>query len=203
MYSTPANRRPRLLMMAIMLAASLVIGGCASAPPRYPNNACKIFKEKSGWYKHTRRSAKKWKVDASVLLAIMRQESGFNANAKPRRKRFLGIPLGRPSSAFGYPQAIDSTWNLYRRRANNYIAYRDRFSDAIDFIGWYVAQTRKRLRIVPRDAYRNYLAYHEGWSGYAQRTYNRKKWLKTVAKRVATWARRYRTQLARCGYKVS
>lgn len=190
-------------MTALLLAATIAIAGCVSPPPRHPNNACKIFKEKSGWYKHTRRAAKKWKADAPVLLAIMRQESGFVANAKPRRKRFLGIPLGRPSSAFGYPQAIDKTWKLYRKSANNFIAQRDRFSDAMDFIGWYVAQTRKRLNIAPRDAYRNYLAYHEGWGGYARGTYKRKKWLKSVAKRVVTWANRYRAQLARCGYRVS
>ena len=141
-------------------------------------------------------------MDAAVLLAIMRQESGFDANAKPRRKRFLGIPLKRPSSAFGYPQALDGTWKLYRKRSGNFIAQRDRFKDAIDFIGWYVAQTRRQLKVSPRDGYRNYLAYHEGWRGYARGTHKRKKWLLSVAKRVDKQAGRYRAQLSRCGYKV-
>ena len=196
----PAFRR-RLLYIMLAVSLALVVGGCAS-PPKQPENACKIFKEKSRWHKHTRRAVNKWKVDASVLLAIMYQESAFDANAKPKRKRFLGIPLKRPSSAFGYAQALDGTWDEYRKNANNFIAQRDRFSDAIDFIGWYVAQSRKRLRISPRDGYRNYLAYHEGWGGYTRGTYKRKKWLKSAANKVGKRAKRYRAQLARCGYKL-
>ena len=194
-----ARRLHCRLMVAAALAITLVIAGCASPPPRRPDNACKIFQEKPKWHKHTHRAAKKWKADAPVLLAIMRQESNFDANAKPRRKRFLGIPLKRPSSAFGYAQALDGTWRLYKKSAGNFMAQRDRFSDAMDFIGWYVAQTRKRLNIPAHDGYRNYLAYHEGWTGYAQGTYKRKKWLISTAKRVANRAAQYRAQLKRCG----
>lgn len=194
----PARRRLRTAGITVMLAAALIIAGCATGPPKRPHNACSIFAEKSGWEKHTRRAARKWRVDAAVLLAIMRQESAFQANAKPRRKRFLGIPTRRPSSAFGYPQALDSTWALYRRSSGNRIAQRDRFKDAIDFIAWYVAQTRARLKVPPHDGYRNYLAYHEGWNGYARATYTRKKWLITVARRVDQQAKKYRAQLKRC-----
>ncbi len=184
----------------LLVVFAVLVSGCATAPPRHTDNACKIFAQKPGWYKHTRRAAKKWRADAAVLLAIMRQESGFDANAKPKRKRFLGIPLKRPSSAFGYAQALDGTWRLYKKSAGNFLAQRDRFSDAMDFIGWYVAQTRRQLKIPASDAYRNYLAYHEGWRGYARGTYQRKKWLRNVAKRVARQAVRYRAQLKRCGY---
>ncbi|WP_424948343.1 transglycosylase SLT domain-containing protein [Candidatus Spongiihabitans sp.] len=187
------------LMVAAVLAVTLIIAGCVSTPPRRPDNACKIFAQKPSWHKHTRRAAKKWRADAAVLLAIMRQESGFDANARPKRKRFLGIPLKRPSSAFGYAQALDGTWRLYKKSAGSFLAQRDRFSDAMDFIGWYVAQTRKRLNIPAHDGYRNYLAYHEGWQGYARGTYKRKKWLISTAKRVAHRAAQYRAQLARCG----
>ena len=200
--SARGGRGLRAVLVTAAVAAVMFIAGCASAPPKQPNNACRIFAEKSGWAKHTRRAARKWRVDAAVLLAIMRQESGFDANATPRRKRFLGIPTRRPSSAFGYPQALDSTWKLYRRASGNRIAQRDRFSDAIDFIAWYVAQTRQRLKVPPSDGYRNYLAYHEGWNGYARGTYKRKKWLRGVARRVDKQAGRYRAQLGRCGFKV-
>lgn len=197
-----AGRGLRAASVTAAVAAAVFIAGCASAPPKQPNNACRIFAEKSGWEKHTRRAARKWRVDAAVLLAIMRQESGFDANAKPRRKRFLGIPTRRPSSAFGYPQALDSTWKLYRRSSGNRIAQRDKFSDAIDFIAWYVAQTRQRLKVAPHDGFRNYLAYHEGWNGYARATYQRKRWLIGVAQRVDRQAGRYRAQLKRCGFKA-
>lgn len=196
------GRGLRAAALALAAAAALFIAGCASGPPKQMNNACRIFAEKSGWEKHTRRAARKWRADAATLLAIMHQESSFDANAKPRRKRFLGIPTRRPSSAFGYPQALDSTWKLYRRASGNFIAQRDRFKDAIDFIAWYAAQSRRRLKVAPHDAYRNYLAYHEGWNGYARGTHKRKKWLLGVAKKVDRQANRYRAQLQRCGFKV-
>ncbi len=183
------------LWVVVMLA--VVVAGCATAPKR-TDNACKIFTQKSSWYKHTRRAANKWNADMAVLLAIMKQESNFDANAKPNRKRFLGLPLWRPSSAFGYAQALDSTWRLYKKHTNRLLAQRDRFKDAMDFIGWYNAQTRARLKIPAHDAYRHYLAYHEGWGGYARGTYQTKKWLIAVAKRVAKQASRYRAQLKRC-----
>lgn len=193
----PPSRWRQYVLLFVVLSAMLVVG-CAS-PPQRPDNACRIFKEKPRWHKHTRRAAKKWKVETSVLLAIMKQESAFAANAKPRRKRFLGVPLWRPSSAFGYAQALDQTWRQYKKQTNSWLAQRDSFTDAVDFIGWYMAQSRRRLGISGHDAYRHYLAYHEGWGGYSRATYKRKKWLVTVAKRVSTQARRYRIQLTRCG----
>ncbi len=186
-------------ILAVMLVVAVALSGCiSSSPPKRTDNVCKIFQQKSKWYKHTYRAVKKWRVDGAVLLAIMRQESGFNANAKPKRKRLFGIPLKRPSSAFGYPQALDGTWKLYRKSTNNFFAQRDSFADAIDFIGWYVAQSRKQLKISPRDGYRNYLAYHEGWNGYERATYKRKKWLLLVAKRIENQANQYREQLKSC-----
>lgn len=189
---------------ALIAVLVIVASGCASEPPRTTTNACKLFKEKKSWRKHTYKSARKWKTDMAVMLAIMKFESGFDANAKPRRKRFLGIPLRRPSSAFGFPQALDNTWDVYRKDSGNFIAHRDRFRDAMDFIGWYVGQSRKRLRISPSDGYRNYLAYHEGWGGYARGTYKsrKKKWLVRRAKEVSLQANLYREQMKRCKIKM-
>jgi len=113
----------RAAALALAAAAALFIAGCASGPPKQMNNACRIFAEKSGWEKHTRRAARKWRADAATLLAIMHQES-------------------------------------------------------------------------------RYLAYHEGWNGYARGTHKRKKWLLGVAKKVDRQANRYRAQLQRCGFKA-
>ena len=181
--------------------AVAVIAGCATAPPKRPDDACRIFKEKSGWYKHTRKAAKKYKVHAPLLLAIMRQESAFDSDAKPPRKRFLGIPTRRPSSAFGYAQALDGTWDLYEKSTGRRFAQRDDFADAMDFIAWYVAQSRRKLGIKANDGYRNYLAYHEGWGGYKSGTYKRKKWLLKVAQKVNRQSKKYHAQLTLCGYE--
>ncbi|MGR3983682.1 MAG: hypothetical protein OD817_00255 [Gammaproteobacteria bacterium] len=185
---------------ALLVAAALSLAGCGTSRPSRPDNACKIFKEKSKWRKHTRRAAKKWKADPAVLLAIMHKESGFDAEAKPARRRFLGIPLWRPSSAYGYPQALDETWDLYRKDAGNFFAQRDSFKDAIDFIGWYLALSRRRLRIRADDAYRHYLAYYQGWGGYERGGHKRNRWLRGAATRVSKQAARYRAQMKRCGF---
>ncbi|MGR3915214.1 MAG: hypothetical protein OD918_12015 [Gammaproteobacteria bacterium] len=185
---------------ALLAVAALTLAGCGASQPKRPDNACAIFKEKSRWRKHTRRAAKKWKADAAVLLAIMHKESTFEAEARPARRRLLGIPLWRPSSAYGYPQALDETWDLYRKDTGNFFAQRDSFKDAVDFIGWYVALSRRRLRIRADDAYRNYLAYHQGWGGYARGTYKNNRWLKGAARRVSKQAARYRAQMKRCGF---
>src|SRR5690606_16932254 len=87
------------------------------------------------------------------------------------------IPWKRPSSAFGYAQALDSTWDLYRRDANNFLASRADFDDAMDFVGWYNHTSYQRNRIARDDAYSLYLAYHEGHGGYARGTYRGKPWL--------------------------
>ncbi len=199
--NTPKSTTYCGLLIAALLMV-LFTACTTTSQPKHPADACKIYTENSSWYKHTRKAEKKWNVDGAVLLAIMHQESAFDAKAKPKRKRFLGIPLRRPSSAYGYAQALDGTWADYKKKTNRLFAQRNKFSHAIDFIGWYVAQSRRQLRISPTDAYRNYLAYHEGWGGYRRATYKQKKWLIAVAKKVSRQAAQYRRQLKRCSHKL-
>ncbi len=70
--------------------------------------------------------------------------------------------------------------------------------DAADFIGWYMAQSTERLGIAPDDARNQYLAYHEGRSGFARGSYNAKPWLVRVSADVDARAQRYRAQLGTC-----
>jgi len=132
-------------------------------------------------------------------MAIMHQESKYNAEARPPRTTCLFVfPGPRPSSAYGYAQALDETWESYIRATDNWGADRNDFSDAIDFIGWYCNQSRVRCGIARNDAYNMYLAYHEGQGGYQRKTYARKAWLKKVARKVQTKSNRYSGQLAAC-----
>jgi hypothetical protein len=134
-----------------------------------------------------------------VQLAIIYQESKFVDDARPPRGRFLWlIPWGRASSAYGYAQAKDETWNWYIQKTGNRGADRDDFSDAVDFIGWYLDTSHRILGISRSDAYNQYLAYHEGQGGYKRKTYNKKPWLINVARKVEKRARSYQYQLARC-----
>ena len=181
------------------MVALILYGGCSTDPPRDISNSCEMFEDKSGWYKDPKRSYEKWGVPIHVQLAIIYQESKFVDDAKPPRDYLLWlIPWGRVSSAYGYAQAQDSTWDWYIEKTGNRGADRDDFGDAVDFVGWYGDMSHRLLGISRWDAYRQYLAYHEGHGGYKRGTYSEKPWLIKVARKVESRARDYRAQLAKC-----
>ena len=194
----PPARSTRALR-ALLLGPLLLLCACATSPPADVDNVCAIFSEKDGWYDDARDAQEEWGVPVGVLMAFVHQESRFTAKAKPPRKKIFGfIPGARPSDAYGYSQALKSTWKDYERSAGRYGADRDDFGDAIDFVGWYNHQSWRRNGIARDDAYRLYLAYHEGQGGYARGTYNDKPWLKQVARKVDDRAARYERQLSSC-----
>ena len=178
---------------------AVIVAGCSSTPPRDTADACSIFAEKDDWYEASQAAYKKWGVPVHVQLAIIHQESLFKRDAKPpRRKLFWFIPWFRKSSAYGYAQVKDSTWDWYRKNTGNTWADRDDYDDAVDFIGWYCNMSARMLKISKWDAYHQYLAYHEGQGGYKRKTYNNKPWLLKVARNVDNNAKRYRAQIGRC-----
>lgn len=183
----------------VLLLLTLSVAGCTTSPPRDLDNVCSIFRDKSGWYEDARDAQKKWGADIAILMAFMHQESRFVARARPPRKKILWvIPGPRPSDSYGYSQALASTWDAYKHSAGRYRANRAHFDDAVDFVGWYNHQSSVRSKIPKTDAYRLYLAYHEGHGGYNRATYRNKSWLLAVARKVADRAAMYRGQLASC-----
>ena len=183
----------------LVLLLVTLLAGCATSPPANVDNLCDIFDDKKGWYEDARDAEKAWGSPIPVLMAIVHQESRFQAKAKPPRKKILGfIPGPRPSDSYGYSQALGSTWDAYKRSAGRYGADRDDFGDAIDFVGWYNHQSYQRNKIPRNDAYRLYLAYHEGHGGYARGSFRNKDWLVRVARKVDQRADRYTKQLAGC-----
>lgn len=178
----------------------LFLSGCATlSPPRQVNDVCQIFKQYPEWYAATEGVAHRWLVPTSVQMAIIHQESKFQADAKPPYQYFMGvIPLGRPSTAFGYAQVLDTTWDLYRQSNGHLWSSRQNFNDAVDFIGWYANIANRRAKISRSDAYHLYLAYHEGVTGYLNQTYLKKPWLVHVAHKVSAQAAIYQAQLNRC-----
>jgi len=187
----------------IVALALLMTAGCATSPPEQVDNVCDIFREKSGWYGDAKESRARWGVPISVSMAFMHQESRFVATAKPPRKKIFGvIPGPRPSDSYGYSQAKESTWDWYQRSTGNYGADRDDFGDAIDFIGWYNNLSHKELGISKQDAFRLYLAYHEGHGGYRKQSYRSKDWLIDVARKVDRQAQQYNSQLQGCAEEL-
>ncbi len=187
-------------MIRLLLALPLIaLVGCTTSPPRNIDNLCDIFEEKNGWYDDAADSRDEWGTPIPIMMAMMHQESRFHAKAKPPRKKIFGfIPGPRPSSAYGYSQAKKSTWKEYKSSAGNYGADRDDFADAIDFVGWYNNKSKQRSGVSRNDAYRLYLAYHEGHGGYNRGTYRKKKWLMDVARKVERKANTYQQQLNGC-----
>lgn len=194
------TRARRLLGFSVaVLLAGTALWSCSTSPPHNLHDSCDIFDDKGGWYKDAKRAYQRWGVPIHVQLAIIYQESKFVDDAKPPRDYLLWvIPWGRVSSAYGYAQAKDETWNWYRKKSGNRFADRDDFADAVDFIAWYGNMSHAMLGISKWDAYHQYLAYHEGQGGYKRRTYNSKPWLLQVARQVDSRAKEYHTQLARC-----
>ncbi len=185
-------------MVIVLLAASCGGGGSGKAP-RNLDNACSILEQRSGYIRAFRAAERKYGVPVHVQMATIYQESKFVSDARtPLRYRLGVIPVGRQSSAFGYSQALDGTWKEYLAATGNRGARRDNIRDATDFMGWYMKGTRDQLGIPLTDARRQYLAYHEGRSGYRRGTYNSKSWLLRVSAEVGDRSLRYRDQLSRC-----
>ncbi|MDA7425152.1 transglycosylase SLT domain-containing protein [Thalassococcus lentus] len=185
-------------MVIVLLAASCGGGGSGKAP-RNLDNACSILEQRSGYIRAFRAAERKYGVPVHVQMATIYQESKFVSDARtPLRYRLGVIPVGRQSSAFGYSQALDGTWKEYLAATGNRGARRDNIRDATDFMGWYMKGTRDQLGIPLSDARRQYLAYHEGRSGYRRGTYNSKSWLLRVSAEVGDRSLRYRDQLSRC-----
>jgi len=196
----PRCTRPSALL-AVVLAALVgaLLAGCGSAPPSDINDGCVIFTENDDWYDDAMDSYERWGVPVHVQLAIIYQESKFIDDAKAPRDTLLWvIPWGRKSSAYGYAQVKDETWDWYISKTGNRGADRDDFEDVVDFIGWYGNLSHRTLGISKWDAYRQYLAYHEGHGGYRRKTYANKPWLTKVARKVDQQAKRYHTQLSHC-----
>lgn len=187
------------MRILILVLLAVLVSGCATTPPSKPNDLCEIFREKDDWYPDAKKAQEKWGTSIPVLMSTMYQESSFVHDARPPRRRILGfIPGPRPTNAYGYPQALDDTWDWYRRQTGNRGADRDDFADAMDFMGWYYQESYRRNGIKRDDAYNLYLSYHQGHGGFAKQSYASKGWLKNAAQQVAKRAQVYGTQLKGC-----
>ncbi|HAJ84721.1 MAG TPA: lytic transglycosylase [Rhodobacteraceae bacterium] len=186
-----------LILMTLLAGCSLPSGNVNA--PRNLNNACSILDQRRSFFPAFMAAKRKYGVPVSVQMAIIWQESKFKSKAKtPRRYRFGLIPVGRQSSAYGYAQVLDGTWREYKAAAGRWTARRTNIQDSADFIGWYMTQSRRELGISMSDTRNQYLAYHEGRTGYRRGSYKSKRWLLRVAKNLENRAKMYNSQLRRC-----
>jgi hypothetical protein len=191
-----------LKINSIFLVLMVILISACSSIPQNTSNSCSIFNERYLWYKHVKNTEKKWGTPIHVQLAIIKMESDFDWLAKPaRQKLFKVIPFKRPSSSFGYSQAVKGTWKQYKNETGNKLARRTRFKDSVDFIGWYTDKTESILKISKKDAFRQYLAYHEGWGAYKNYKNNQK--VISLAKKVKKQSDKYEAQLKKCQKRLN
>jgi len=184
------------MLLALMLASC---GGGYNAPPRNLDDACSIAQQRPKFMKSFKATERKWGVPVSVQMATIYQESKYRSDARTPFRFVLGvIPMGRQSSAYGFSQALDGTWDQYRKETGRRSAKRDRMSDASDFVGWYMNKSLEKNSIPLNDARNQYLAYHEGHAGYSRGSYKSKSWLVRVAADVDARAKMYEGQLRTC-----
>ena len=174
------------------------IASCSSVP-KYPQNACEIFGEKYFYLKYTRAASKKWGVPISSILAVINKESGFRRFAKPKKlKIFKIIPYRRPSSSLGFSQAVNKTWDLYKKENNKPAALRISYKSSSDFIGWYFWKANKINKVSLNNTRDLYLNYYLGFSAYKNKAYQTDKKAIIYAKSVEKQAKIYKSQLLEC-----
>jgi len=159
----------------------LILGSCGArdgAAPRNLDNACSILIERPHYVRAFRKVERDWGVEAHVLMAMIYQESKFISDNRPPHTYALGvIPLGRQSSALGYSQALDGTWDEYQDERGGRGANRTNINDALDFMGWYMAHGR---------------------TGWRRGTWRSKPWLVRIAGEVRDRSVMYEAQLNSC-----
>ena len=162
-------------------------------PPNI-EDICAIFAAKPLWIEGARTSYEQWNFPIELMMAIIRYESSFIADARP-----LDAKGERLSSAYGYAQALDGTWKLYKDETQHFRAVRTDFADSIHFVGWYVDKAVDLNDGLSRyDVENIYVLYHDGWSSL--KTPNKELSLKLleVASKVRERTLSYHRQLKKC-----
>lgn len=187
-----------ILLIIFLLGTVNFLTACSVSAPKQPKNLCEIFKEKPNWYEDAVEVHKRRGVPINIVMAFIYQESAYVEDTKPPMRWFLFIPYGRGSSAYGYPQAQDPVWNEYLSEEGGFFTSRDNFSDALDFVSWYMLKTQKINKIPLTNAYLQYINYHDGWGGYKKKLYLKNSKLRNIAKNVEKNSRNYASQLRNC-----
>lgn len=201
----------RMILRHPFWAMVALLAACSSTPdrpdgvPKNQGNACSVLQQRDGWGEALVKAQRKWHAPPSVVMAIIWRESSFRHDARPLKKTASLSPFSSKyaSSAYGYSQALNGTWKWYQDETGSHSADRGDFDDAVDFVGWYLNKTQHMTGLRKTDAFNQYLAYHEGQTGYNRGDWRRKSWLMNAASQVQNQADRYRAQLAVCPTQLS
>ena len=177
----------------------IVLSACSSSLLANTGDVCSIFAERTSWYRAACAAEERWQAPIARNMAIIYQESSFRSRARPERERFLWVfPGARPSSAFGYAQALESTWREYRQQSGNVSVSRSDFADAVDYIALYNANSLRISGIESTDSRPFCYVYHEGNAGFQRGSHLRKRWLIQAADQVKQNSEKFNRQLDLC-----
>lgn len=188
----------KLTFLRIPLLLSL-LAGCAKRLPfvAYDDCICCVVDANWGWKTVLKKTSNRHSISPGLVMSIIFNESSFKQYARPKEEHLWGWFSYQRSSAYGYAQIKDETWQWYRSHNPGWFQSRTQFSDSADFIGWYYDLFIDRFPD-HQNAADFYLAYHEGLGGYKRETYRSKKWLVEKSKHVAERAAQYDQQLLDC-----
>lgn len=189
------------IIKLLLIITCLLTSSCNMRPSIYQqNNICALFHSYPSWYKYAKQSKKRWGTPVWAQMAVIHQESRFSAQAKATNKIFIGIPIPftHKSTAYGYAQALDGSWQNYKVYTKQPNAARDEFKYATDFVAWYLYRARKYLHLANNQMADLYYAYHEGINGYKKENHLKRDGLDLAARKVAKQASIYKNQLENC-----
>lgn len=162
-------------------------------------NICAVYSDNFDWFRYSHEAERKWGIDKTIVLAVIKSESGFNSFAMPVKSYLFGfIPWETHSSAFGYSQALKGTWEEFVDESPGWVRSRANFKDSAEFVAWYLSKCSKRAKIDRHDAGKLYLCYHEGVTGYKRKTYLKKQWLIEKSESIAEDVINAKKELSQC-----
>ena len=96
-----------------VMVLGLLLTACSTPQPKNIKNVCSMYDEYYDWYLAADTVEQRWGIPPHVTMAFIYQESKFIDDARPPWQWFMWIiPMGRASSAYGYAQALDGTWEV-------------------------------------------------------------------------------------------
>ena len=106
----------KILKIYSLFLLIFLISACSSIPSN-TSNSCSIFNERYLWYKHAKKSEKKWGTPIYLQLAIVKIESDFNWLAKPpRQKLFKVVPYKGHPVLLGLHKQLKELGNNIRKK---------------------------------------------------------------------------------------
>ncbi|GAB4223233.1 MAG: transglycosylase SLT domain-containing protein [Francisella sp.] len=181
-----------LKVFSIMFLCILLLNCSEKVQIDHNKDICTILKENPDWKKTLIKVHEKYKVEPEFIMALIYQESRFDAKAKSKH-----------STAYGYAQVINKTWKHFQEdvKAN---AKRDNFDDSAEFVGWYVSQLANKLKIKMTDYSNLYMAYMLGATGfkrYKNGTFKNTEKIekdKKITLKLKGYTKEYKSQLKQC-----